>query len=268
LTKSASPGADIRVSKIDIDNAISAVEHNMKQGLERRMKRDHEAHDSSFKDSDDLIRLPSVPNDNRSQDIQHGIKISLSNDDCPTLKGSTQNQNDTEQMDVDKMINDITRRSTRRPPENCSRNNGVVENERLPPTKNYTSNSDTTKQSKGKSIVRNSRHCDGEGTNDTSAQTFDYITIEDGEGEDAETMLITGHFNPNRVKININKVHPSILNSGHRNNTLHSAQPEELEALQRFEKRIIRQDMLMKDLLSKVDRLIDSNHKEDHVKKS
>lgn len=46
------------------------------------------------------------------------------------------------------------------------------------------------------------------------------FSIFDGEGEDAETMLVTGHYNPNRVKVDMSKVLPSILYSGDQNNIL------------------------------------------------
>ena len=86
LTKSASSGADIRVSKIDMDNAISAVERNMKQGLERRMKRDHDPQSCSIRENDGLMRISSFHID--TKETQHESKVSINTDDCPTRKNS------------------------------------------------------------------------------------------------------------------------------------------------------------------------------------
>ena len=93
-------------------------------------------------------------------------------------------------------------------------------------------------------------------THEVSSQTLDYISIEDGEGEDSETMLITGHFNPKRVKIDIDKVHPSILNSGNRNSNMNYDTIDEQGFISRFQTQLSRQELMIKDLVSKLNKAV------------
>ena len=264
LTKSISPGDDIRVSKVDMDNAISAVERNMKQGLERRMKRDTEPLDSRCEEHHGLKSLTSIMSENKlrenhvdSADSYSACKHDYSR--CPNENVSSNKNDDNHEIDVETIINDITRRSTNSLKTNKGVSGTKMENE-IPqlrqdenPGSLDSNEFDTEATAKSRRYLRSSTH-------DFSSQTLNCISIEDGEGEDSETMLITGHFNPNRVKIDIDKVHPSILNSGVRNpSNINCETIDEQGYLSRFQSQLSRQEVMIKDLVLRFDKLLESN---------
>ena len=64
-----------------------------------------------------------------------------------------------------------------------------------------------------------------------------------------ETMRVTGHFSPERSVVDINKVYPSILNTGNHLNQYVQAD----EHMQRLDARLRKQDDTMQQILSKLE---------------
>jgi hypothetical protein len=157
---------------------------------------------------------------------------------------------------VEKCIDDIARRSTRmlkneKPrkrldtnPLRKKSNQGRVRD------RSYSegNNDDSFTQPLLKSNGVQSRNSDGNvhiRNSTANKNTLNPFRIMEGDGEDSETMLITGHYNPNRVKLDdLNKVLPSILNNG-----------DHSDALSRLEDRILQQEELLKTLINSIEML-------------
>jgi hypothetical protein len=90
----------------------------------------------------------------------------------------------------------------------------------------------------------------------------DFVYFEDGESEDAETMLVTGHFNPNQVTVDIDKVNPIILNNG-KSDTIPTSYKNHLS---KIEECLKGQEEMIKLMLSKMELLEKVNKQESEQK--
>lgn len=269
---------DVRVSQVDMANAMSVVERNMKERLERRLLKG--ALDTSDTSPDKVkISLNSSSNSPTviaSQRSNNGtpstkseeskllglvggsaFKISLSN-----LKLNPDDDNNGDTDEVTKIIDDIARRSTRHVNMVDQLPDRIMNTNR---NRANTNGSSDVEAGRSRSRISKSDHSENSDSSLSKdypqkhvVTNYDSIYIEDGEEEDAETMLVTGHFNPNIVKVDIKKVHPIILNSG----KLHSSSTL-LTHLSKIDERLDVQEEMMKSILSKMDQreIIQGRHK-------
>ena len=228
MTKSKGKGVNFRVSKVDLDRAVNAVELNMKEGLERRMKQNK----SSRNQLDHSCHSANVVSTALSQDFPYDDKNESdnSNHEFPSktcihthlsnVNNTFSNQNKNA-CHVSKIIEDIARRSTRFQENNEARHHqGFQEKSKesfntnsrdCEETDDFYSDSELAISRKERAKVgwkRLRRKRDGR---HLSSRISD--SVKDIDDED-EQMRVTGHFNPNRSVVDINKVHPSILKNG------------------------------------------------------
>ncbi len=276
---------DVRVSQVDMANAMSVVERNMKERLERRLlqKQSFPVHGKGALDANDAspdrVKIPLNSSNNSpivltSQRSNNGtpsvkseeskllglvggssFKISLSN-----LNPEDDNNDDTDE--VTKIIDDIARRSTKHVSMVDQLPDIIMNTNRNRANTNGSSDVEAGRLCSCISKSDHSENSDSSLSKDCPQKHVvthdDSIYIEDGEEEDAETMLVTGHFNPNTVKVDIKKVHPIILNSG----KLHSSSTL-LTHLSKIDERLDVQEEMMKSILSKMDQreIIQERHK-------
>jgi len=227
LSKTANDGVNFQVSKDDMDAALNVVEKNMKQGLKRRM------------------REASLPLSTRKEISQEELKRQ------PSILSIAENINETnafvqsetgaeETHEVNQIIEDIARRSTRFVNGEGPRQRSAT----LPAQQKKTNRLRTySSDAKGESSTEISQSSSNplEVLSKNDALTCPF-SIVDGDGEDTETMLVTGHYNPNRVRA-------SILNSsGDHSNTL-----------SRLERQLIRQEVMIARLIDTVDTFASGN---------
>ena len=228
MSKTASEGVDFEVSKDDMNAAIHAVQTNMEQGLQRRFR------EETFHSTQSSIA--SLPAD--FQDRNGG------------------DQNTDSMRKIEKCLDDITRRSTKFLEQQGPRKrlgtsplrkksiHGRVRDRSYSEGNNDDSFTQPLLRS---SEVRSENNDYNAELKKSTAVTnkLNPFRIMEGDGEDSETMLITGHYNPNRVKLDdLNKVLPSILNNGDHSDTL-----------SRLEDRILEQEELLTTLISSIETL-------------
>ena len=277
LSKSAHQGDEVRVSNVDMENVLSAVERNMKKGLERRLQ--HKQHSCapyssgsslcSREETAEKVEFCLDQQQNRG-DLSQRSSYMSSISEASTRMGkmgtsslrislSHPQEGDETDDDVCKMIDDIARRSTTHTDVEInnshlhSSNNSETNRKRA----NTNGSTDLEAGTKSKSPLQSpnlnmkedpiteSRRKSGLSRHQFLSRD-DSICFENCEEEDAETMLITGHFNPKTATVDIKKVHPTILNSG----KLDSASFE--LRLKKVEERL---DDMMKSILTKIDNL-------------
>ena len=268
LSKTAGDGVDFQVSKDDMDAAISVLGKNMKKGLDRRMREDSLPHStrktcSSYEQGQGAKRstLDATEGSDRQKhgpgqlrNVAHRIRSSFRH---PT----SHNRVD----EVTQIIDDIARRSTRFQNVPRPRSDTIPTHSTrvLDPSTRNRSLSDSIGDSSSMDVSSNSeliplKIIKPSMYNDEGRCSF---TIVDGEGEDTETMLVTGHYNPYRVKVDISKVLPSILNSGDHSPTL-----------SRLEIQLVQQGQMLQQLISTVEILNQGakakmgDHEEEHTK--
>jgi CRP-like cAMP-binding protein len=226
MSKTANDGVDFQVSKDDMDAALNVVEKNMKQGLNRRMRGTSlSLSTETFQENSE--RQPSI------------LSIAENNNAQPGMK-------DEETDEVNQTIEDIARRSTR-----FVKRAGPRQRSATLPTHEKKTNrlrtysSDAKRGSSTEVVQLSSNPLHVLSKNDALACPF---SIVDGDGEDAETMLVTGHYNPNRFKVDRNKVRPSILFSGENSNTV-----------SRLEIQLRRQEVMIARLIDTVETFASGN---------
>lgn len=227
MSKTASEGVDFEVSKDDMNAAIHAVQTNMEQGLQRRFR------EESFHSTQSSMTALAA-------DFQD--------------RNGGDHKNDS-MRNVEKCIDDITKRSTRILKKEGSRkrsdtnplrkksNQGRVRDRSYSEGNNDESFTQPLLRSSG---IQSENNDNADVINGTGTKnTLNPFRIMEGDGEDSETMLITGHYNPNRVKLDdLNKVLPSILNNGDHSDTL-----------SRLEDRISKQEELLTTLINSIEML-------------
>lgn len=272
LTKSEDQeDKDVRVSNVDMANALSAVERNMKQGLERRLQQQGSSLQSVPSESIDVSRervtfhlnqkhdspvvirtsqnahtiIPKKSEETRPSNMFDHMRSSLRLSNLNSHLNLYSHSQDHSNREVSKIIDDIARRSTRKM--------NVVDQLPARTRKRINSNGTNDLETGRKQDDSDSSHTQSpEITPRKLIQDKDnYICFEDCEGEDAETMRVTGHFNPNRVTVDINKVHPTILNSG----KLDSSPTSFQKKLSKIDERLKAQAEVMKLILSKMDQI-------------
>ena len=128
-----------------------------------------------------------------------------------------------------------------------------------------SSNSDleARKKTDASVVSQESSICTDETVNRISMQD-DFICFDggddDGDGEDAETMFVTGHYNPKKVTIDIKKVHPTILHSG---KNIASTPKIYEKQLSKIEERLEAQEDMMRRILSKMEDRSNTNDGDD-----
>jgi CRP-like cAMP-binding protein len=128
LMKSERQGDEVRVSHIDMANALSVVEKNMKKGLERRLQQQsclHHARPPEVDSSPNRVKFHSNQNSSSPIDItsqndshmkkneEHRNSNILKNMRSTFRLSLSSAHNDTGGTEVSKIIDDIARRSTR-----------------------------------------------------------------------------------------------------------------------------------------------------------
>ncbi len=198
LSKSAE-AAEVQVSRDDMDVAISIVEKNMKQGLNRRMK--EESMSLSFRDttsiSNDLEKEISEKSDLNRPPL-------CANKPRPSMKKDTTSS--SKRVDeVTMIIDDIARRSTAFAKENAPRKRSDTEpfHERYNGTPRCRSHSDhSSNNTVASSSTKENLHLN------TSQEICQNNICNDKD-------TFTSNFNPS--KVDLTKVLPSILHNGDHN---------------------------------------------------
>lgn len=251
LAKSEHEGDDVRVSHIDMANALSAVERNMKKGLERRLQQQN--CNFNLTPQIDPASHGMPPHDNDKD------KDSQNNDECRTHSNMLQHMRSSLRMsltttheedendEVSKIIDDIARRSTRH----------IVNQipDRIRKRANTNGSSDLEAGQKTNVCLSNDQSVENVPRKVISQdESLGFVHFEDDEGEDAETMLVTGHFNPNKVTVDIKKVHPIILNSG----KLDASALVYEKHFSNIDERLKQQEDMLKSLLYKMEQMTKS----------
>jgi len=291
-------GVDFQVSKIDFDRAYEAVEKNMREGLERRTKLSRSSFDSQFlginpdegyhsskgiahgtsepREEHELSRAErkwkrsstfeselSPPEDQRKR--RSFIRRRISS----TPKSNSLNE-------VNRIIDDIARRSTRFVDENTAWS--VVQLASSTRRRSWTdshsldeisaldvcSDGEMTSNQRYMNAVswmrQRRKGSEAEATKCTGAAGGRLVTDVD---RDTETMNATGHFSPERSIVDLRKVHPSIRNKWYdRSSTAKDEQMMNLNA------RLAAQDMLMKKVLKKLETMGTSSSGEQYEQTS
>lgn len=318
FSRSKYSGIDVQVSKDDMNRAMSAVEKNMKEGIERRRRTGNSESKPISSDPAKLINecasnitipnqkripLPTTsvaPQSRQNTKGENHIKdgkekkpnesfcamVSFANPNpCKRIVNSDEISNHGNSDDVSKVIDDIARRSLRFIDKDAIReslkNRSYCQGTQEEGEESADDDGDDTvveswsdgevdtKRTPHRSSIlqkrerqRGYRHsCDGAMLrNSIYGQIKDEsIRIEDGDGEDAETMRVTGHFNPDRVVVDMNKVYPSILNSGHQ------ARETVGDQILQLDGRLQMQDTLIRKLLSKLESIDENVWKTDGI---
>ena len=249
LSKTANDGVDFKVSTDDMAAALHVVEKNMIQGLNRRMREEHMPFSSridSFqgeleRKASGLV-ISAKPND-RDDYVPH-----THNHD----RQSTQGNKDVDE--VTHIIDDIARRSTRFVDGQAPRQRSAtlpthqkvaIRCRRYSDSINNSLSADSWSDNESGIDPLPSNKLQGPSKSNASPCPF---SIVDGAGEDTETMLVTGHFNPNRVKVDINRVRPSVLN-----------REDHCSILTRLERKLIHQEEMIARLIDTVDAFTSSS---------
>jgi len=232
LSKTANDRVEFQVSTDDMTAALHVVEKNMKEGLNRRMREERLSLSSSRNDSfqgELKSRASRLPISVRSNDMDDYVTR-----DQPTILGGR----DADADATTQIIDDIARRSTQfANGETPRQRSASMPIPQKPAVKNRSysdgiSNSVSVDWSKSESRM------------DLRTKTIPApcpFSIIDGDGEDTETMLVTGHYNPDRVKVDISRVRPSLLNRGD-----HSS------ILTRLERKLVHQEEMITHLVNTV----------------
>mmetsp|Transcript_23451 Transcript_23451/g.34585 ORF Transcript_23451/g.34585 Transcript_23451/m.34585 type:complete len:870 (-) Transcript_23451:1888-4497(-) len=271
LARSVQQGVDFQVAQSDLDLAVEAMEQNMKEGLDRRkamQNRTHyvpesrisqinqystlEQHDSEST-KEDLLRTavaseslarksPTIPPPFIGSEIAKSSK-SKTTDVMPDVieeqNGTTANRS----SDVSMMIGDIARRSTRFVAEAVRRPPRIQTTQHIDDLSDDSSESfDACSDGEVKTPSQNNRR----GQRTESLPCIHTRNAENGK-ENKEEVDVAGHFRPGKTVVDIQKVHPSILNTG-RDNSLHRE-----EDMIRLNARMSFQDKMMEKLLSKLE---------------
>ncbi len=273
LTRSEHEGDDVRVSHVDMAHALSAVERNMKKGLERRLQQQNCSIHSGLSESKDTLldRPPNRVNFHLDQKIEptplvmpfhSDDKDSKNNDEHrrhsnvlqhmrSSLRMSLTTTNEDDGSDeVSKIIDDIARRSTR----HVGIADRIPDRIRIRANTNGSNNDLEAGQKPDVCVSQYEPSRNAPGKVVSQDGSIDFIHFEDGEGEDAETMLVTGHFNPNKVAVDIKKVHPIILNGGKLDTNPSSYEKH----LSDIDERLKGQEEMIKSLLSKMEQMTKS----------
>lgn len=256
LSKSKDQENEVRVSHIDMANALSAVERNMKKGLQRRLQQSYLVRKSHVSNhSDDTIELEAdikstsflngqskETRDKRHKNVLQHMRSSL--------KLSLASTHEEDNEEISRMIEDIAQRST------IATKNAAKQPEGLRSRCNTNDSSDVEtgkKKSDDNDDVpsQESAIITTDEAREKDSLKEDLFWVDDGDGQDAERMIITGQYNPQKVQIDIKKVHPTILNSG---KSYSSSVPKIYEQqLSKIDQRLEAQEDMMKRILSKVD---------------
>jgi CRP-like cAMP-binding protein len=265
LTKSDEQGCveDVRVSQVDMANAISAVDKNMKKGLERRLH--HNVKSSDFSPENGVFPFKQNNNsveNNANEKICHDMGIEhpkLCSDHMrsSTLKALTSknsSDNTSANANEDTSINDGNEEFSRIIDDIARRSAQNVHNfqemSECSTGRKRTNSSSSNDLETGKKLHPNSPP--------KRYHQNDSAYFNDCDGEDVETMLVTGHFIPDKVMLDIKKVHPTILNGGN----VDSSSCSMNKKLRKIETQLLIQEHLMKSILSKMETQNNANSDE------
>lgn len=221
MTRNSQKGVDYQVSKDDYDRAYDAVSKQMREGLERRMKKTCKPgthHSSPSYDMNEPFESNSCTHiqDEVSSDDNSVSSVRTEGQDR-SLKKNRSNKS----SNVSQIMIDITRRSMRFVNETsklnleishcnscCSDSEMDVDHRHDQVVTRKTNDHDNTTKRRRRSMLELTG-----GSSRLQGIRGRPMIAKSGNEYD-ETMQATGHFNPDQSIVDINKVHPSILNRG------------------------------------------------------
>ena len=275
LAKSQQKGVDFQVSQMDLDMAVSAMESQMKEGLEKRQP-------SSNSTLPTLATLGDSSHRSRSKSqnkVFSPMRVSFEDERPPGLRKSPKGTDEESQLhnaenhrlsEVSDVIQNIARRATRFPDfdhmEKVRRmvNRPLSEHifDDISDSADICSDGEMfeSKRKKKSPLRRRRRSSITKAVSDSEAMPSRRKTMLDDEDS-----RLTGHFTPGKCVVDIAKVRPVILNNQATNSGIRRRGGGNDGDVSSLTARLSMQSRLMEQLMTKIDRIESRSRKRDEA---